>query len=200
MNLLSTHRYDTIDRRATALCAALNARDEYTFLHSSRVSALAMELARQIGLSQSELDVLGFSAVLHDVGKVGIPDCVLLKPGQLSDDERAVMNTHSAIGQNIVLATGFDELAPSGEVIRHHHERYDGAGYPDGLAGEDIPILARILALSDSYDAMATRRIYSQARPHAEIVAILEREHGHHDPYLRTLFIAIAEKSIHRAH
>src|SRR5579884_6444 len=141
-----------------ALSATVDARDTYTAGHSRRVAASAIEIARELGLSGAELDLVGQAALLHDIGKIGVPDAVLLKDGPLSTAEWVVMRTHPEEGARIIERLGYlDEIVPG---IRHHHERPDGRGYPDGLLGEEIPLAARIIHVADSLDAMTTKRLY----------------------------------------
>lgn len=143
-----------------ALITALDAREAYTKGHSVRVAGYAVAMAKQLGLSQAEHQQLYMAALLHDIGKIGVPDSVLLKPGPLSDEEFAVMTTHPDTGARILASV--NTLAGILPGIRHHHERHDGKGYPDGLAGDGIPLPARIIALADAYDAMTTDRPYRQ--------------------------------------
>ena len=156
-----------LKERSTAamasLSATVDARDAYTAGHSRRVQELALAVGRELQLTEGELDLLAHAAVFHDIGKLGIPDEILLKPGDLSDDEWALMRRHSEEGASIIDRLGF--LADSVPAIRHHHERFDGTGYPDGLAGEDIPIGARIIHLADALDSMLSDRVYRCARP-----------------------------------
>jgi putative nucleotidyltransferase with HDIG domain len=145
------------------LSATVDARDAYTAGHSRRVLGLALALGRELGLSRQELDLLGHAALFHDIGKLAVPDAVLLKPGPLAADEWAVMQRHAEEGAHIIDRLGFlDDAVPA---IRHHHERFDGGGYPDGIAGEEIPLGARIIHVADALDSMLTTRIYRAARP-----------------------------------
>ena len=176
--------YAAIDAKALAVSVALDERDPVTWRHCSRVAALALELGRYAALSERELRALHVSAGFHDIGKIGIPDSVLKKPTSFDADDWAIMKTHSARSERIMLAAGLEDGDMIGLAVRHHHERYDGTGYPDGLAGESIPILARIVAIVDAYDAMATRHD-GLARAHQEIMEELRREQGRqHDSYL----------------
>lgn len=172
-----------------ALSAALKARDPYTRYHCERVVQLAVDLGRYCALSEHELVLLEFSAGFHDIGKIGIPDHILLKEGPLTPDEWVVMQNHSDIGARILLETELDFAAQIASIIRHHHERFDGSGYPDGLKGTDIPLLARILAVADSYDALGSHRVYHPATGHGSILEIIETESGaKHDPDLVEAF------------
>ncbi len=146
-----------------SLSATVDARDAYTAGHSRRVQHLALAVGRELGLSQAELDLLGHAALFHDIGKLAVPDAVLLKPATLTGEEWELMQRHSDEGARIIDRLGF--LNDAVPAIRHHHERFDGAGYPDGLAGEDIPLGARIIHVADALDSMLTTRIYRAARP-----------------------------------
>jgi diguanylate cyclase (GGDEF)-like protein/putative nucleotidyltransferase with HDIG domain len=159
-----------------SLSATVDARDAYTAGHSRRVQQLALAIGRELGLSQAELDLLGHAALFHDIGKLAIPDAVLLKPSRLSSDEWALMQRHAEEGARIIDRLGF--LGDAVPAIRHHHERWDGAGYPDGLAGEEIPLGARIIHVADALDSMLTNRIYKVARPADEALEELRRGGG----------------------
>ena len=148
-----------------ALAAAIEARDNYTHEHSEQVVGLATEVAEVLGLAPSELERVRHGALLHDVGKLAIPNEILHKPGPLDDAEWKVMAEHPAIGERILRRT--PQLAQLAPIVRHEHERWDGAGYPDGLAGTEIPIAARIILACDAYNAMITTRPYRVAMPKA---------------------------------
>ena len=141
-----------------ALAAAVDAKDAYTQGHSQRVARYAVALAQKIGLPDSEVDLVHITGTLHDVGKIGVPDAILKKPQKLEDDERRIMETHPALGEVIIRKA--PKLAETLPGVRHHHERWDGGGYPDGLGGEQIPRIARILAVADTFDAMTSDRPY----------------------------------------
>jgi diguanylate cyclase (GGDEF)-like protein/putative nucleotidyltransferase with HDIG domain len=146
-----------------SLSATVDARDAYTAGHSRRVQQLVLAIGRELGLTQTELDLLGHAALFHDIGKLAISDSILLKRGPLSVEERLVMQRHAEEGARIIERLGFlQDAVPS---IRHHHESWDGTGYPAGLAGDDIPLGARIIHLADALDSMVTTRIYRAARP-----------------------------------
>ena len=167
---------------------AIEAKDPYTKGHCGRTSVYSMSLGREIGLSSSELETLEFGAFLHDIGKIGVRDAVLLKPAALDDDEWKHMKIHPAVGSTI--ASQLDLLRPIIPCIRNHHERWAGGGYPDNLAGEKIPLLARIVAIGDAYDAMATDRPYKASLPVSECVEIFKRTAGaQFDPMLVDSFI-----------
>jgi putative nucleotidyltransferase with HDIG domain len=159
-----------------SLSATVDARDAYTAGHSRRVQQLALAIGRELGLSQAELDLLGHAALFHDIGKLAVPDAILLKPSTLTDEEWALMQRHSDEGARIIDRLGF--LNDAVPAIRHHHERFDGTGYPDRLAGEDIPLGARIIHVADALDSMLTTRIYRAARPAHEALEELRRGAG----------------------
>jgi diguanylate cyclase (GGDEF)-like protein/putative nucleotidyltransferase with HDIG domain len=169
-----------LKERSTAamesLSATVDARDAYTAGHSRRVQQLALAVGRELGLSQAELELLGHAALFHDIGKLGIPDAILLKPGALTDEEWVVMASHAEEGASIINRLGF--LSDAVPAIRHHHERFDGGGYPEGLAGEDIPLGARIIHVADAFDSMLTTRVYRPARPAQDALDELHRNAG----------------------
>ena len=161
---------------ASALANAIEARSAELHGHCERLACSAVLLAHRLGLTDSEIESVRLGAILHDVGKIGIPDSVLLKPGPLDAHERAVIETHTLIGDHLL--EPLDLLARARPIVRHHHERWDGAGYPDGLAGEEIPLGARIVAVVDAIEAMSAERVYRKALSTDEIVAELRAERG----------------------
>jgi diguanylate cyclase (GGDEF)-like protein/putative nucleotidyltransferase with HDIG domain len=169
-----------LKERSTAamesLSATVDARDSYTAGHSRRVQQLALAIGRELGLSQAELDLLGHAALFHDIGKLAIPDAILLKPASLTSEEWALMQRHADEGARIIDRLGF--LGDAVPAIKHHHERFDGTGYPDRLTGEEIPLGARIIHVADALDSMLTTRIYRAARPPGEALAELKRAAG----------------------
>ncbi len=156
-----------------SLIATVEARDSYTKQHSERVTMYALRIADAMGLGAEEMDLIRFGGFLHDIGKIGVRDTVLLKPGGLSREEIDEIRRHAVIGDEIVKPIKF--FAREREIIRHHHEHFNGAGYPDGIAGEKIPLIARILTVADSYDAMTSNRPYRTARTHDYAVGELSR-------------------------
>ncbi|HSU17386.1 HD domain-containing phosphohydrolase [Longimicrobium sp.] len=174
------------------LAQAAELRDDETGEHVRRVGDLAARIARAMGLDDAFAEMLRRAAALHDVGKIGIPDEILRKPGVLSADERARMNTHTTIGARI-LAGGRSELMTMAERIAvAHHERWDGRGYPRGLSGEAIPREARIVAVADFFDALTHDRPYRPAFPVADTLAMIEREAGlHFDPDVASALLAL---------
>jgi diguanylate cyclase (GGDEF)-like protein/putative nucleotidyltransferase with HDIG domain len=169
-----------LKERSTAamesLSATVDARDAYTAGHSRRVQKLALAIGRELGLSQTELEVVGQAALFHDIGKLAIPDAILLKPDHLTDDEWALMQKHAEEGASIINRLGF--LTDAVPAIRHHHERFDGRGYPDNLAGEDIPLGARIIHVADAFDSMLSTRVYRPARDHEDALRELQEHSG----------------------
>jgi diguanylate cyclase (GGDEF)-like protein/putative nucleotidyltransferase with HDIG domain len=179
-NVSLEHANKLLKERSTAamesLSATVDARDSYTAGHSRRVQQLALAIGRELGLSQAELDLLGHAALFHDIGKLAIPDAILLKPASLTPDEWSLMQRHAEEGARIIDRLGF--LNDAVPAIRHHHERFDGTGYPDRLGGEEIPLGARIIHVADALDSMLTTRIYRAARPAAEALQELRRSAG----------------------
>ena len=159
-----------------ALADSLERRDPYTFQHSVRVAGYVSRIAARLGVPPEEQELIVSAAHVHDLGKISIDNRVLLKEGPLTEDERLHVNTHAAAGAE--LAGQFSMYASGAEIIRHHHERWDGTGYPDGLAGEAIPLGARIIAVADVYDAMTSDRPYRDALPDATARAELVRGRG----------------------
>lgn len=171
---------------------AVAMRDSDTNSHNYRVTLYALRLAEAAGLGAAAVRSLLKGAFLHDVGKLAIPDAILLKPGKLDDDEFRVMKTH--VGQGRALVERFEWLRDAADVVGHHHEKYDGGGYPAGLAGESIPLTARIFAIADVFDALTSKRPYKEALPVAKATAIMAAGRGSHfDPALLDLFFSMAE-------
>ncbi len=192
--------YVALDTYTKALLVALGFRDLLTRLHSDRVLGLSTAIGVGCGLTNEELGILRIAASFHDIGKIGIPDHVLLKPAKLDEAEWEKMKQHSEIGQRIMASTELEGSQQVSMAIRHHHEHYNGQGYPDRLAGDDISVFSRIIAIADSYDAIAVKRSYQLARTHPQIMAILETETGEkHDPELMRVFCRIIESSEFRA-
>jgi putative nucleotidyltransferase with HDIG domain len=148
---------------AAALVAALDARDRYTAGHSAAVAVYARDIAERIGLSLAEQQLAHLAGLVHDIGKVGLPPGLLEKPGPLTLEERRIMEEHSVIGERILAnVEGYAEIA---RIVRHHHERVDGNGYPDGVTGDAIPLISRIIGVADAYNAMTSGRPYRDAMP-----------------------------------
>jgi HD-GYP domain-containing protein (c-di-GMP phosphodiesterase class II) len=171
---------DTYTATVRALSNAVEARDAYTAHHAERVAAYGAEIAARSGLALGDEAQLEYGFLLHDIGKIGIADAILFKPGSLDSGERVEMQRHPVIGEEIIREIEF--LAPARAVVRHHHERWDGHGYPDGLAGEEIPLAARVFALADALDAIISDRPYRAARPLEVARAALRASGGQFDP------------------
>jgi putative two-component system response regulator len=205
-----TRQVSTIqDVTIMAMASLAETRDNETGNHIRRtqnyVKLLAQELQRQgkfsAQLTAESIELLYKSAPLHDIGKVGIPDSILLKPGKLTPEEFAVMKTHTTLGRDAILAAEklLDEpnsfLEYAREIAYCHQEKWDGSGYPQGLAGETIPVSARLMAVADVYDALISRRVYKPPFPHAEAVEIIRAgRSSHFDPAMVDVFVAIAEQ------
>ena len=170
------------------LAEAIEAKDPYTKGHCGRVAAYSLVLARECGYPTDGMETLEFGAFLHDIGKIGIRDSVLLKPGPLDEAEWAHMREHPVMGYDI--ASQIEMLKPIMPAVRNHHERWDGSGYPDKMVATDIPLAARLVAIADAYDAMATDRPYKKAMPLDECEAILKKTAGKmYDPELIEIFV-----------
>jgi putative nucleotidyltransferase with HDIG domain len=182
--------YSNLVNTLRTLVVTLEAKDQYTQRHSDRVTRISLLIAREVGCGKDELDILQFAGMLHDIGKIGISDAILQKKGRLTDEEYEVIKQHPVIGARIMEPMGM--LPHEKAIIRHHHERWDGGGYPDRLAGRDIPYLARIVALADSYDAMTSDRVYRKGLSHEVAMQEVARCSGRQfDPALADAFQAM---------
>jgi len=182
------------DDTLEALGAALDLRDTETAGHSRRVSLYCLEIARAIGCTREQLKTIIRGAYLHDIGKIGIPDSILLKQGKLTQEEMAIMQTHVRIGYELLSRIPF--LSPAAEIVLAHQERYDGTGYPQGLMGEEIPLGARIFAIADTLDAMTSDRPYRQALPFKAARDEIVRESGKQfDPDVVRVFLSLPEQT-----
>jgi response regulator RpfG family c-di-GMP phosphodiesterase len=193
-NLIEFERVREMRRDAIfRLAMTCEARDPETVPHLQQVLAMTEALGRELGITGNELADLSLSSVLHDAGKIRTPDTILWKPGLLGAEEMAIVRLHTLHGEQLLAGPEF--YATARQIARHHHERWDGSGYPDGLAGEAIPLAARIVAVADVYDAMTTRRVYRPAWP-AERAAreIIAQAGRMFDPR-----VAEAFESLHRA-
>lgn len=171
-----------------ALAAALDAKDSYTNGHSKRVSELAVTIGCELGLASAAIDKIRFAGLVHDIGKIGVPEEILLKPGKLTDEEFDRIKEHSAAGEKILKPIIRDQEILA--IVRYHHERYSGGGYPDGIKKEDIPLGARIMAVADAYDAMTSNRSYREAlSPEKARSQLLANRGSQFDPELVDLFI-----------
>lgn len=177
-----------------SLITALCERDAYTRGHCDRVCSLTLAVGRAAGLSATSLEALRIASQLHDIGKIGVRDDVLLKPGKLTSDEWEEMKAHSILGERIINETFLSNRDEVASIVRHHHEAFDGSGYPDGLVGERIPESCRVLLIVDAYDAMTTGRPYHKARSHQEAIDILSGEVGTKlDPAIFAQFLHVVE-------
>ena len=177
-----------------ALAGAVEARDAYTAHHGDRVTAYGIELAAASGLEIADESELECAFLLHDIGKVAIPDGILFKAGTLDPQEREVMQRHPVIGEEIISEIAF--LEPARALVRHHHERWDGGGYPDGLAGTEIPLVARVFALADALDALTSDRPYRSGVAIAEAREVIESAEGQFDPEVLEAFATITDERI----
>jgi putative two-component system response regulator len=177
-----------------SLALTVEARDSYTEGHCERLATYSETLGGALGLPEDDLAALRRGGYLHDVGKIAIPDAILLKHERLTPEEYEVMKQHPVIGEK--LCDGLRSLAPVRQIIRHHHERLDGSGYPDGLKGSDVPLLAQIVSIADAFDAMTTSRPYRRALPLAKACEELRTDaaNGLLDPKLVSAFIELAER------
>jgi response regulator RpfG family c-di-GMP phosphodiesterase len=175
-NILYESTYANLMHTFRSLATSIQARDHYTESHSVRVTALAVKTADVMGCTAGEIESLRISGMLHDIGKIAIPDSILLKPDRLTDEEYDIIKRHPVTGETIIKPILLFDKERG--IIRHHHERWDGRGYPDGMAGLEIPRLARILAVADSFDAMTNNRPYRKAMKTEKAVAELEKNAG----------------------
>ena len=173
-----------------ALSNAVEARDAYTGKHADRVTRFAIEIGHELGLSRPDAPEIEFGFLLHDVGKLAVPDSILFKPGPLTVEERALMSRHTIVGAEIMRDIEF--LAEASKVVRSHHEHWDGNGYPDRLSGEEIPQTARVFAVADVFDALTTNRPYRAALSFAQARQMIDEESGSHfDPLVVEAFARI---------
>lgn len=181
-----------------SLALAMEAKDRYTYGHADRVARLSVEIGKELKLGDAELEQLQYAGILHDIGKIGVRDEILNKPGRYTPDEYEEMKKHPVIGARIV--GGIQSLETVARWIRHHHERYDGTGYPDGLCGDHIPLGARIIAVADAFDAMLYDRPYKAGRPLPEVIEELRRCSGtHFDPKIVNVLLRLIEDPVRLA-
>jgi putative two-component system response regulator len=175
-----------------ALAQALEAKDEYTQGHSARVAEVAVGIAQYLSLAENEINDMWLAGFLHDIGKIGIQESVLNKPGKLTAGEWDLIQQHPVLAERILCP--IEELSDVIKIVRHHHERFDGSGYPDGLKGGAIPLGARILSVADAYDALTSKRPYRDALSHENAVAVLEEAAGSQfDPVIVRAFLSCHE-------
>lgn len=191
---LEDARAETLKR----LAFAAEYRDEGTFEHTERVGATAAEIAGRLGLGAEEIEVLREAAPLHDVGKLAISDTILLKPGKLTVEETEIMKTHAELGARVLSGSSSPVLQMAAVIARSHHERWDGAGYPAGLAGEAIPLVGRVVAVADVFDALTHDRTYKSAWPVEQAIAEIRRGAGSQfDPRVVGAFLAMHQDAVH---
>jgi len=182
----------TYDETLEALAVALDLRDNETAGHSRRVMRYCLEIANLMGCDEEQIEILARAALLHDIGKIGIPDAIMLKPGPLTATERSLMETHVRIGYEILNRISF--LAGAAEIVLTHHERFDGGGYPQGLKGAEIPLGARIFAVADTLDAITSDRPYRRAQSYGAARVEISRVSGSQlDPAVVSVFLSISE-------
>jgi HD-GYP domain-containing protein (c-di-GMP phosphodiesterase class II) len=182
--------YSNIMDTMKSLISSIQARDHYTEEHSQRVTDEAVRLAASMNCSEKDIESLKIAGVLHDVGKIAVPDSILLKPGKLTDEEYLIIQNHSTIGENIVKPLIL--LDKERRIIQCHHERWDGRGYPLGLKGTDIPYLARLLTIADSYDAMTNTRPYRAAMPKEKAIEeLVNNKNTQFDPDIVDAYVKI---------
>jgi len=173
------------------LALAAECRDDDTFEHTERVGSISAQIATGLRLEEDQVEILRLAAPLHDVGKIGIPDDILLKPGKLTTEEYEVMKTHTMLGARLLTGSGSPVLQTATLIAESHHEHWDGNGYPRGCAGETIPLVGRIVAVADVFDALTHDRPYKTAWPTARAIAEIERKAGSHfDPRVVAAFLA----------
>ncbi|MHB1701670.1 MAG: HD-GYP domain-containing protein [Acidobacteriaceae bacterium] len=197
-SLLKRKEYtDELDRAESVLMAlgnSIEAKDPYTEGHCDRISRFSVLFGKELGFSRDELRALNIAGSAHDIGKIAVPDAILLKRGPLLDEEWEIMREHPVAGERICKPLrSFQLVLP---IIRNHHEKQDGSGYPDGMAGEEVPLLARVMQIADIFDALTTDRPYRQALPRSQALEQMsvEVEKGWWDPKLFPVFASMAEK------
>lgn len=185
---LKTEKQKICEMAARTILKALDAKDKYTYGHSMRVTYFSMVVGKELGLSDKEMYDLQLSALFHDIGKIGTPDAVLNKPTRLTDEEFQIMKQHPSDSYEIL--KGFSVFEKVARFAKHHHERYDGRGYPDGLKGNQIPLYSRIILIADTFDAMTSTRVYRKGLPYeTAFEELLEFSGSQFDPKLAKAFI-----------
>ncbi len=190
------HMQSMFEQTASALASAIDAKDRYTHGHSRRVAQYAVTIAQNAGKPEAECRKIYYAALLHDVGKIGITDAILTKGDSLTAEERRIIMTHPTIGYQILSTINISPYLGIG--AHYHHERYDGKGYPNGLSGEDIPEMARIIAVADSYDAMTSKRSYRDPLPQKTVRDIIEKGAGtQFDPEYAKIMLKMIDEDVH---
>ena len=187
--------YKIINESIETFTGFIDAKDPYTNGHSKRVAIYTKMIAREFGFEGEELDRIYYIALLHDCGKIGVPDNILGKPGKLTDEEYEILKSHAARGGEIL--SSFKSLGDVGKGARYHHERYDGKGYPEGLAGEEIPFIARMICVADSFDAMNTNRVYRKKLTRETIINEIESNKGRQfDPQVADVMLRFLREGL----
>ncbi len=187
--------YENLFSTLYAFVKAIEARDPYTQQHSNRVTKIAIAIGKEMGCTSEELDILNFAGHLHDIGKIGIRDAILLKPSTYTEEEYKIIKEHSLIGASIVGQLGL--LESEKQIIKYHHERFDGTGYPDGLKEKEIPLLARILSVADVYDAVSSDRAYRKKMEKNEVIKIIKKGGGtKFDPDVVDAFFKLYDEGV----
>ena len=168
--------HDIVNQSLETFAHAIDAKDQNTNGHSERVAIYSAEIAKRMGMSDEEQEQIYYMGMLHDIGKIGIPDAILKKPGKLTEEEMQIIRNHPTIGGEIL--KDFTEIQGISDGARYHHERYDGNGYNEGLKGEEIPLAARIICVADSYDTMSSKRVYKELHEENYILSELDQCSG----------------------
>lgn len=190
---LEKKRKETCEMAVKTVLRALNCKDDYTYGHSMRVAFYSVALGKELGLSKDELYKLELAALFHDIGKIGVPDEILMKPSRLEEEEFHIMKQHPTKSAEIL--ADFDYFADIADWVKFHHERYDGRGYPDGLKGEDIPLYSRIILIGDTFDAMTSTRPYRKGLSYEIAFSELDEFSGtQFDPKLVKAFVKAMTK------
>jgi putative two-component system response regulator len=186
-----TLELDSAEQAVFTIARVVEARDQETGDHCERLAHLSVRMGERLGLEEEQITALRRGGFLHDLGKIGVPDAILLKPGKLTPDEWKIMKKHVEIG--VEICSPLRSLQPVLPLIRHHHERFDGSGYPDGLAGEEIPLLARVFQVVDVFDALTVDRCYREAMPVDRAIRIIKEEtdNGFWDPAMVREFLSL---------
>ena len=165
--------HDIVNQSLETFAHAIDAKDQNTNGHSQRVAIYSAEIAKRMGMSDEEQEQIYYMGMLHDIGKIGIPDAILKKPGKLTEEKMQIIRNHPTIGGEIL--KDFTAIQGISDGARYHHERYDGNGYPDGLKGEEIPIAAQVVSIVDAYDALTSKRVYKEAYSHEEALKMIQK-------------------------
>ncbi|MCY9668644.1 HD-GYP domain-containing protein [Paenibacillus alginolyticus] len=202
MTLIATRMENNYQKRRevtfdliSALTKSLDSRDTYTARHSEKVANYALKIAKEMKLSSEQCDAIYVGGLLHDIGKIGVPEYILTNTGRLSDEEFKIIQKHPVIGYETIKHISAFNKNGIMDIVLYHHEKYDGTGYPEGLKGEEIPLYARIMAIADSYDAMTSTRVYRKPLSKESAINEISKKKGiHFDPHIADLFIGILNR------